>query len=158
MQPLFLEYKVISDNVTYYIIYVFISNISLKLVTMYVINPNNNIILSYNVSLEPQQIFSNVSGKQIYYNLSNNEIIAYETNNLIVAYNGIILKKINNNSITYLIAANYPGISNDKFPNLDELAKIYLFNNNIDYIVIGILLSIILGIIIGNEVRQYAKS
>jgi len=67
MTPVFLEYKVIDDNITYYIIYIFIYNLSLKLVTMYTINPNSHTILSYNVSLEPQQIFSNITGISTYY-------------------------------------------------------------------------------------------
>ncbi|QGA53476.1 hypothetical protein GFS03_02165 [Sulfolobus sp. E5-1-F] len=159
MNPIFLEYKVIHDNITYYIIYVFISNLSLKLVTMYVINPDSHSILSYNVSLEPQQIFSNITGLSTYYSLNGKKILAYESYNgsIIVAYNGLILKKVSNNSIRYLVAANYPGIDNSKFPSLYKLAKISIFDSNIRVLILGVLLTILLFFILKVMVERYDK-
>ncbi|ACP34276.1 hypothetical protein [Saccharolobus islandicus] len=159
MTPVFLEYKVIHDNITYYIIYIFIYNLSLKLVTMYTINPNSHTILSYNVSLEPQQIFSNITGISTYYSLDGKKILAYENNNgsIIVAYNGLILKKVSNNSVRYLIAANYPGIDNSKFPNLYKLAKISIFDTNIRVLVLGVLLTILSSFVLKIMVGRYDK-
>ncbi|AOL16978.1 hypothetical protein BFU36_09955 [Sulfolobus sp. A20] len=148
MNPFFLEYKVIDNNITYYIIYVFISNISLKIVSVYVINPYSHTILNYNASIEPEQIFSNVSGNAIYYHLNGNKILAYSSDNgkIIVAYNGLILKKENYNSIMCLVSAHYPGISNSTFPNLDKLAGISLFNNS--YTVLGSVMALLFSLIL----------
>ncbi|MCH4815369.1 MAG: hypothetical protein QXY87_06620 [Saccharolobus sp.] len=159
MTPVFLEYKIIQDNITYYIIYVFIYNLSLKLVTMYVIYPDSHAILSYNVSLVPEQIFSNVTGLTTYYSLNGKKIFAYEDYNgsIIVAYNGLILKKASNNSVRYLIAANYPGIDNSKFPSLYKLAKISIFDSNIRVLVLGVLLTILSSLILKTMVSRYDK-
>ncbi|WP_338603702.1 hypothetical protein V6M85_04875 [Sulfolobus tengchongensis] len=157
MTPIFLEYKVIHDNISYYIIYVFLYNSSLKLVTMYIVNPNSHIILNYNVSLEPQQIFSDTTGIPTYYNLNGNKILAYSNNNnsLIVAFNGLILKKADNQSVICLVSANYPGISNNSFPNLYTLAKISVFDSNPKILLVGAILSIAFSVIMGITVVRY---
>ncbi|QIW25273.1 hypothetical protein EWF20_14685 [Sulfolobus sp. S-194] len=158
MTPIFLEYKVIDHNITYYIIYVFIYNLSLKLVTMYTINPSSHTILNYNVSLEPEQIFSNISGNITYYTLNRHKILAYNSRNLIVAKNGLILKeKINNDSFSCLVNANFPGIANDSFPNLYKLADIHIFNKKLKFIITGVIFTFVTSILLGKMVRKYDK-
>ncbi|BAB67630.1 hypothetical protein [Sulfurisphaera tokodaii] len=158
MTPIFLEYRVIDHNITFYIIYVFINNLTLKFVTMYVINPNSHTILIYNVSLEPQQIFSNISGNITYYTLNGHKILAYNSRNLIVAKNGLILKeKINNNSLSCLVSANFPGIANDSFPNLYKLADIHIFNKKSKFIITGVLFTFATSLLLVKMVRKYDK-
>ncbi|MDT7860595.1 MAG: hypothetical protein RRA45_00010 [Saccharolobus sp.] len=158
MNPIYLEYKIIDNNISYYIIYVFIYNLSLKLVTIYVVNPNTHIILNYNVSLEPQEIFSNITGNQTFYNLNGNKILAYRSKNLIVAYNGLILKKVTKNTVECLVSANYPGIGNYPFPNLNSLAKISIFTKSVKILISGLLLTFTLSLILWTKVRQDVKS
>lgn len=136
----FLGYEIIQYNhTTLYVFYIFTNTSIFHIIW---INPNTHIILNCTAYVPLSTLFLYPSGNYTHYTCGEINVCAYKNGNMIISKNGVILEKICDNKIIKLKYANYPGIANEKLPNLEYLAgyeNIFCFN---EYLVLGIILSI----------------
>ncbi len=138
----FLGYEIIQNNhITLYVFYIFTNSSMFHIIW---INPNTHTILNCTAYVSLSTLFSSPIGNYTHYSCNGINICAFKNKNMIISKNGVILEKICNSEVTKLKYANYPGIANEKLPNLSRIAgsqNIFSINT---YFVLGIILSAII--------------
>ncbi|BBD73227.1 hypothetical protein HS1genome_1616 [Sulfodiicoccus acidiphilus] len=156
----FLDYQVTHGSYVTYVIYVFLSMKGSQLtVTLYNVNPSAHTVTSINASIAPQEVFANLtSGLPGNFELGGKNISALTSGNLTVSLNGVILYQRQDGWTQRLVAANYPGLANDSFPNLSQLAgERSVLSSNPEDLAVGVVVSAVLFLVSRELIRDDAR-
>jgi hypothetical protein len=126
MDTLFLLYKVIEGNSTFFSLYII--NITSGHVSLVNVNPMTHVIVNYSLFVSPGLIFAPLSGAPTTFTLQGRPVEALESvvhgEEVLVSTNGVVLQKVAQGYNMTLVRANFPGVANDSFPDLSRLAGV----------------------------------